>query len=426
MGDLILVVDIGGGTTDFSLIAVQDQGGALELRRVAVGEHILLGGDNMDFALAALLRSKLKKKGKKLGRHALQGLAQSCRQAKEAILAGEEESVPVVVASRGSRLIGGTLRSELTKEEVETVLVEGFFPEVPADEEPKKRPRGALTKMGLPYAQDPGITRHLAAFLRRQVNATQDLEGFPEPPVGATFLHPTAVLVNGGVLKAPALRERLLRVLNGWLRTEGSFECRLLEGVDLDHAVARGAAYYGHVRRGGGVRIRGGTAQSYYVGVEAAMPAIPGMDPPLSALCVAPFGIEEGSRLDPAPQEFGLIVGEPVKFRFFGSSVRREDEVGTLLEDWEEEEELEPMGEIEANLPAETRAPGEVVPVRIAAGVNEVGTLELIAIPREGEERWKIELDLRGESEEEVLLVDDEDEDLDDSGAVLIIDDDEE
>nr|MDJ0808269.1 Hsp70 family protein [Gammaproteobacteria bacterium] len=167
-----------------------------------------------------------------------------------------------------------------------------------------------------------------------------------------------------------------------------------LEGADLDLAVAKGAAYYGFVRGGEGVRIRGGTAQAYYVGVESAMPAVPGMEPPVHALCIAPFGMEEGSQAELPPQEFGLIVGEPVRFRFFGSSVRRHDQVGTFVEYWDEEE-IQELEAIEATLPAEGRSPGEVVPVRLSAAVTETGTLRLEALPRGGEERWKVEFEVR-------------------------------
>jgi hypothetical protein len=215
-------------------------------------------------------------------------------------------------------------------------------------------------------------------------------------PEGATFLHPTAVLFNGGVFKAGLLLERTLGVLNGWLAAEHAPPARLLAGIDLDLAVARGAAYYGYVRRGGGVRIRGGTAKAYYVGVESAMPAVPGMEPPIEALCIAPFGMEEGTQAQLPPQEVGLVIGEPVRFRFFGSSVRRADQVGTVLEQWTPEE-VEELEEIEATLPAEDRQPGEVVPVRLHAAVTEVGTLRLEAVPRVGTETWKVEFDVRGE-----------------------------
>lgn len=241
------------------------------------------------------------------------------------------------------------------------------------------------------------MTRHLAAFLGRQVHAARDLAGFAGSDVAhASFLHPTAVLFNGGVFKAPPLLARTLEVLNGWLAAEGAPPVRLLEGADLDLAVARGAAYYGYVRRGRGVRIRGGTAKAYYVGVESAMPAVPGMEPPIEALCIAPFGMEEGTQAELPPQEVGLVVGEPVRFRFFGSSVRRGDQVGTVLEQWAPEE-IEELDEIEANLPAEDHQPGEVVPVRLHAAVTGVGTLRLEAVPRSGGEGWKVEFDVRGE-----------------------------
>ena len=398
VGDVILVIDVGGGTTDLSLIAVTEREGNLELNRVAVGDHILLGGDNMDLALAHLVRQKLAGEGTQLDMWQLQALTHGCRAAKEALLADPElMAMPVVVPSRSSRLIGGTIRTELTRDEVVAALVEGFFPQVAADARPQTRARTALTRLGLPYAQDPGVTRHLAAFLGRQLHAAETLEGFTVP-VAASFLHPTAVLFNGGVFKARMLAERTLTILNQWLEGEGAKSARMLEGTNLDLAVARGAAYYGHVRQGGGVRIRGGTAKAYYVGIESAMPAVPGMEPPVSAMCVAPFGMEEGTEAELPPQEVGLVVGEPVRFRFFGSSVRREDQVGATLEDWNPQE-LEELEELEAELPAEDRQPGEVVPVRLRAGVTEVGTLRLEAVPRSGERSWKVEFDVRGDDQ---------------------------
>lgn len=398
VGDIILVIDLGGGTTDLSLMAVTEQEGSLELNRIAVGDHILLGGDNMDLALAHVVRAKLAAEGKNLDLWQIHGLTHGCRTAKETMLSDPSiESMPVVVPSRGSKLIGGTLRTELTREEVTHTLVEGFFPWVDAQARPATRARTAFTKLGLPYAQDAGITRHLAAFLGRQTHATETLAGFAhEPPADATFLHPTAVLLNGGVFKANLLAERTLSILNAWLEAEQAAPARLLEGADLDLAVARGAAYYGHVRQGRGVRIRGGTAKAYYVGIESAMPAVPGMEPPIQALCIAPFGIEEGTAAELPPQEVGVVVGEPVRFRFFGSSVRREDQVGTVLEEWTPDT-LEELEEIQAELPAEGRTPGEVVPVRLHAFVTELGTLRLEAVSRSGDERWNVEFNVRGE-----------------------------
>ncbi len=393
-GDVIMVVDVGGGTTDLSLIAVTEDGGNLVLNRIAIGDHILLGGDNMDLALAYVLKMKMEKEGKRLEPWQIQALMHGCRDAKETLLSDPEAGeVAVVVPSRGSSLIGGTLRTALTRDEVSRTLVEGFFPKVKASDRPAAQTRSGLTTLGLPYAKDARITCHVAAFLARQVNATEELAGF-NPPPDATFIHPTALLLNGGVFKSDSLAHRLLEVLNNWLVGEGAPEARLLAGADLDLAVARGAAYYGYVRQGKGVRIRGGTAAAYYVGVESAMPAVPGFPPPLEALCIAPFGMEEGTGVELPHDEFGLVVGEPVRFRFFGSNVRRDDVVGTRLDYWDEDE-LRELNEIEVHLSSENRRPGEVVPVHLAAKVTEVGTLQLEAVATGNGERWKVEFDVR-------------------------------
>ena len=397
-GEVILVVDVGGGTTDLSLIAVTEEDGNLTLNRVAIGDHILLGGDNMDLALAYGLRAKLQAEGKRLETWQVQALTHACREAKEALLVdGDLQEVPIVVPSRGASLIGGVLRTSLTRDEVNTALVEGFFPRVELTERPVTQSRTGLTALGLPYAQDARITAHLAAFLTRQVGATEELIGFA-PQLGHRFLHPSAVLLNGGVFKSAVLANRLLEVLNHWLASDQAAPARLLQGADLDLAVSRGAAYYGYVRKGRGVRIRGGSAAAYYVGVESSMPAVPGFAPPLEALCIAPFGIEEGTQADLPPYEFGVVVGEPVHFRFFASTVRRDDVVGIRLDGWSEDE-VEELAEIEVVLSAEHHRPGDIVPVHLVALVTEVGTLQLEAVAKEGGQRWKVEFDVRSDGD---------------------------
>ncbi len=400
-GDIILVIDVGGGTSDFSLIAVLEREGNLELHRVAVGDHILLGGDNMDLTLAHVVARKLAGEGKALDPWQMRALTYACRSAKETLLSDASlDAQPIVVPSRGSRLIGGSIRTELTLTEVRATILEGFFPEVAASARPASRTRSGLTQLGLPYAQDAGVTRHLAALLGRQAGATAELEGFAgQTDAAASFLHPTAVLFNGGVFKSDILAERTLATLNGWLAAENAAPARMLAGADMDLAVARGAAYYGYVRRGQGVRIRGGTASAYYVAVESSMPAIPGFEPPVQALCLAPFGMEEGAETELLAQEFGLVVGEPVQLRFFGSSVRRQDQPGTLLDFWQPDE-LHELGEIQANLPAEGRQAGEIVQVRLRAVATETGTLELTAVATQGGERWKVAFDVRGGGQE--------------------------
>ncbi|EPN7232830.1 Hsp70 family protein [Vibrio vulnificus] len=413
VGDIVLVVDIGGGTTDLSLVEVTEEEGNLTLKRIAVGEHILLGGDNMDLALAYSLKMKLAQEGKELQPWQVQAMTHACRDAKEALLNDAElQSVPIVVPSRGSKLLGATLKTELTQQEVQQMLVDGFFPKVAITEHPVQRNPGALTQMGLPYAQDAGITRHIAAFLSKQANANSEaapaqdynpfVGGMPGMPgaqqASVDFIKPTAILFNGGVLKSSLLAERLEETINEWLLDADAEMAKRLTGVDLDLAVASGAAYYGAVRRGQGVRIRGGIASSYYVGIESAMPAIPGMAPPMEALCVAPFGMEEGTSVDVPSQQFGLIIGQPVNFQFFGSTVRRDDLAGTHLDHWGPDE-LEELPEIQVTLPvSEGRREGEVVPVTLASRVTELGTLYLEAIAADNGQKWHVEFDVRDDA----------------------------
>jgi len=392
VGDVVLVCDVGGGTTDLTLIAVTEEKGNLVLTRVAVGDHILLGGDNMDLTLAHTAAQGFAAKGTKLDAGQMHMLWHSCRAAKEKLFTDvNTASAPVTVLGRGSRVIGGTLKGELQRSEVERVLVEGFFPECSVDAVPKQQRTIGLQELGLPYASDPAISKHLAAFLHRNAEVlaerTSGKRGKKKEPL------PTAVLYNGGVLKAAPLRERMTAILNGWA---GGQLVKVLQGNDLDLAVARGAAYYGMVRRGKGVRIRGGTGRTYYVGVATSLPAVPGSPPPIKALCVVPFGMEEGTEADVPGQEFGLVVGEPAEFRFLGSSVRKADPVGTILEDWEgQAEELSPL----ATALESPGQDGRTVPVHLHSKVTEVGTLELWCISRDGKQKWKLEFNVRERAE---------------------------
>lgn len=387
VGDVILVVDIGGGTTDFSLIAVREEDGTLQLERVAVGDHILLGGDNMDLALAYTVRARLEQQGTRIDDWQMRALTHGCRAAKEALL-GEDapESQPLVIPGRSSKLIGGTIRTELSRAELDAVLLDGFFPVVPADARPQAPRRVGLTSLGLPYASDAAMTRHLAAFL-----GCRKMQGETEQTPGAAadrgFVHPTAILFNGGVTRSPTIRERIVSVITGWVEAEGGRAPKVLSGTDADLAVSRGAAYYAQARRHGGVRIRGGTAQAYFVGVERAELAVPGIPPRIDALCIAPFGMEEGTEVE-LDQPFGLVLGEPVSFRFFGSSTRREDVVGTVAGP----AELTEIAPIETTLEG---PPGQVVQVRLHARVTEVGTLELSAVEEGSDQRWKLSFNVR-------------------------------
>jgi molecular chaperone DnaK (HSP70) len=391
VGDVVLVCDVGGGTSDFSLISVEEEQGQLVLQRVAVGEHILLGGDNMDLALAHQAQQKFAQQGVKLDQGQLLMLWHSCRVAKENLFAQPSlASAPVTVLGRGSRVIGGTLKQELTRDEIEKVLVEGFFPVCAPDEEPRRQRMVGFQELGLPYAADPAVSKHLAYFIRRNTEVLAEKMATRKARKKAAY--PTALLFNGGVFKAASLQQRLTKILNQWSKDAGGPAVRVLQGTDLDLAVARGAAYYGLVRRGKGIRIRGGTARSYYVGIETALPAVPGMPPPLKALCVVPFGMEEGTETDVPGQEFGLVVGEQAQFRFLSSTIRRSDAVGTMVEEWEDQiEELNPL---ETTLESPGKE-GRTVPVRLHSKVTPIGTLELWCISRDNQQKWKLEFNVR-------------------------------
>lgn len=365
VGDMVLVIDIGGGTTDFTLIAVKEQAGEIALERIAVGDHILLGGDNIDAALAHHVAQTLPRKLDAIQFH---GLWQQCRAAKEQLLVegsttGEQS---ITILGRGTGLVGGTLKSKLKRDDLQRILLDGFLPLVAMDAAPEGR-HASLSEFGLPYATDPAITRHLAHFLHRHA------------------AEPTHVLFNGGVLRAKLVRERILEVMNGWLAGPVT---PLVSG-DLMQAVARGAAYYGLARQGKGVRVRGGVPRSYYIGIETAMPAVPGMKPPLKALTVVPFGMEEGGGHKISDRRFALRLGERAQFRLFQSTERKQDAPGEMLE--EIAPEMEELTPVEVSLPGN---PGETVPVTLESLVTETGMLELWFVASDGR-RWKLEFNVR-------------------------------
>ena len=390
VGDLILVVDIGGGTTDFTLIAVTEQSGELSLDRVAVGEHILLGGDNIDLALARLVADQLAQQGTRIDNYQLQALWNNCRTAKEKLLepGNKKDEAPVTILGKGTGVVGGSIKAKLQRADLEHLLTEGFLPAVSSNDMPARQRRAGLQEMGLPYAADAAMTRHLARFLRQQSSPAGE-GGVRRGPSGLAC--PTHILFNGGVLNAALIRERLLAVLNSWLSAEGLPPVKPLSGEDLMHAVSRGAAYYGLARRGRGVRIRGGVPRTYYVAIESAVPSVPGFAAPLKALTVVPFGMEEGTDLRIPNREFGLLVGEPAEFRFFTSAVRKNDQPGDLIEDFGDDlEELAPM---EVHLPAGQNT-ADVVPVSFETVVTETGMLQLWCVARDGR-RWKLEFNVR-------------------------------
>jgi molecular chaperone DnaK (HSP70) len=396
-GQLLFVCDIGGGTSDFSLIAVDERDGDLALERIAVGKHILLGGDNLDLALAYVLRAQIEAAGQVIDEWQFRSLIQAARVAKEALFAKAElSSVPVSVPSRGSSLMAGTVSTELARDTLQAVAVDGFFADVEASDHPDTAVGSALQELGLPYEADPVVTKHIAAFLsqaRASLIANSELCQRLDPTgerFAAPFLSPDGILFNGGVFHASVLRERVLSMLSRW----AGRPVKELTGGNLDAAVARGAAVYGRMHvSGDGMRIRAGAAHSMYIGIASSIPAIPGFKPPVQALCLVPQGMEEGSEtvLD---KELGLVTGRTVTFQVFSSAERPQDVVGQLIAD--AEKMLETSQPLEMTMPeVEGIASGAAIPVKLHARLNETGTMELWMQHTRSENRFKIDFNVR-------------------------------
>ncbi|MDK2971314.1 MAG: hypothetical protein PWP23_1069 [Candidatus Sumerlaeota bacterium] len=395
VGDLVLVIDVGGGTTDFSLIAVTEEDGVLQLRRVAVGEHILLGGDNMDLALAFDVRTRLEQeRGTTLDFFQMMALTHHCRAAKEQLLGDDTlQSVPITLLGTGSSVIGGSIRTELPRERLDALLLDGFFPRCKFSDRPARPKRSGFRGGGLPYAADGAVTRHLARFLGLHQDTAAEF--LPGRAADAPIL-PTAILFNGGVFHAESLRQRIFDVVASWCHESGAAPPRVLPSPELDLAVSRGAAYIGVTRRGRGVRIRGGSPRSYYVGFEAPMPAVPGVEPPVKLLCVTPYGMEEGTSRDISGEPIDLCMwtGEPVEFRFFSSTSRRQDQPGAIL-DLEGEEFVE-HSPLETTVGEEQPGQdGEAVEVDLRSTLTDIGVLNLDVVEREGGAVHRLEFNVR-------------------------------
>lgn len=406
-GDSILVIDVGGGTTDLTLVRLSEIDGNVELERQAIGNHLLVGGDNMDLALAFLVSQKLEREGHRLDPWQNVSLWHACRAAKERLLSAPEPpdgtgltkppkgtqremtattTETISVLGRGSRLIGGTISTELERGEAAELLLSGFFPACAVHEKPTRAVGSGFQDLGLPYESDPAITRHVAAFLAGQTPTGS----------GQAAAIPTHLLFNGGVFQAPILRDRVREVITSW--AEGKSPDVLGGPEDLDHAVALGAAYYGWSKLRGGIRIRGGTARSYYIGIETAGLAIPGAPRPLRALCIAPRGMEEGTEAEVPSQEVGIIVGRPAQFRFFSSTVRPDDQPGMSLDRWSPDELIE-SDPIHTTLDSEQCDQGTCLPVRFQCRVTELGMFELYCLSTRTAERWKMDFNVREEGD---------------------------
>jgi molecular chaperone DnaK (HSP70) len=390
LGDhrLILVCDVGGGTTDFTLIHASLEGENPKLERLAVGDHLLLGGDNIDVALARRVEPRL---GGRIDAAQWSMLQSACRAAKETLLSDlGPEKLRVAVAGRGSRMVGRTLSAELTREEVVEVVLDGFFPRTSPDERPTRMSRAGLQELGLPYASDPAVTRHLAAFLQEHAAQVEEALGVN---LGGRPPRPDAILVNGGVFTPPSVGERLREVVSGWFPERKPVALLATDALDL--VVARGAAWYGLVRRGQGLRIGGGTARAYFVGIEA-----PGSRA-RELVCLIPRHLEEQVEIE-IPRPFALVLGRPVRFPLYATSRAPAEHPGDLATlDEEVFEALPPIETVLQGAPSDTGGEATEVPVRLRALLTEIGTLELWCAALDREARWKLEFRLRGAGDEE-------------------------
>ncbi|HZS03997.1 MAG TPA: Hsp70 family protein [Blastocatellia bacterium] len=383
-GTLVLICDVGGGTTDFSLIRVRIVAGEVRFERTAIGEHLLLGGDNVDLALARRVEEKLNHP--KLTLRQLSALRRQCCAAKEKLLSdGRLRRAPVTIPGSGRSLIGGSLSTELTREEVEETLTRGFLPLTAPDDLPAREKRTGLRELGLPYAGEAAITRHLAEFLARSAQSDSSTDQ------KSALARPDAILFNGGFF-APALtRERVVAAVAGWFRRRvAQWQPKVLNNKSPEGAVAVGAAYYGFVRRSGGLRVSGGSARAYYIGVQTAGRRAEGQ---VQAVCVLPRGTEEGTTLDLTEREFTVIANRPVSFTLYSSTARHDahGDVVTLGE-----EELHRHAPLITVLRYGKKSRHAELAVRLSASFTEVGTLELWCESLRTEHRWRLRFQLRG------------------------------
>jgi len=420
-GYLVLVCDVGGGTTDFSLIRVRIVEGEVRFERTAIGEHLLLGGDNVDLALARRVEEKLKRPKLTLRQH--NALRRQCCAAKERLLSDPDiERVPITVLGSGRSVIGGTLKTELTREEVEETLVDGFLPLTARDDLPTRDRRTGLRELGLPYASEPAITKHLAEFLTKSAGdcglriADCGLKGGPPLPGSrpahpsssqpttqlsnpqsaipnpqSAMVRPDAILFNGGFFTPEITRERIVEAVAGWFREKGKrYRPKVLSNEAPEGAVAVGAAYYGHVRHGGGLRISGGSARAYYIGVQTGAR---GAEHQVQAVCVLPRGTEEGTTLQLSNREFTVLTNRPVSFTLYSSTTGHDahGDVATL-----DEEDVHRHAPLITVLRYGKKSRQVELAVQLTASFTEVGTLELWCESQKTDHRWRLQFQLRG------------------------------
>lgn len=397
-GHLVLVCDVGGGTTDFSILGVYAGEKGLRFNRLAVGDHLMLGGDNMDYAIGRHVESKLFGQPGKLDALRWHQLVHQSRKAKEQLLSeSERERANITITGTGGQLIQGTLRAAVTREDVRQLVVDGFFPEVGIDQASYKRPRTGLTELGLPYVQDPAVTRHLASFWSRFEDLLQE-EVDRETPF------PDFVLFNGGALSPESIREHLRHIIGNWFEEVAGPGWLPIELPNKypELSVAIGAAYYGLVRLGEGVRVGSGSPRAYFVGVESSTPA---SEEAYTAVCLVPRGTEEGLEENLKEPDFVALTNQPVSFQVYSSSTRLGDRLGDVVQLAPEEVSILPP--IRTVLKYGRKGVAQKLPVQLSVRLTEIGTLELWCQSEQTRHRWQLQFDVRQEIEtlESVLIV---------------------
>jgi len=383
-GDLVLICDVGGGTTDFSLIRVGLVNDEVQFERTAIGEHLLLGGDNLDLALARRVEEKLN--SPKLSLRQRYALRRACCAAKERLLSDPSlEHVPIKVLGSGRAVVGRMLSGALTRDELLGILAGGFLPLTAANDLPARDRRVGLRELGLGYASEPAITKHLAAFLTQAASAVKPHPTSPDAPPRRQMARPDAILFNGGFFAPPITRQRIVEAVASWFRSESNgWQPKLLHNDTPESAVAMGAAYYGRVRRGGGLRIRAGSARTYYIGVQS--------DHRVQAVCVLPSGINEGTTLSLANREFAVLTNRPVSFTLY-SSTTRHDGHGEVADF--DEKEFHRHAPLVTQLLYGKKSRQIELGVQLKASFTEVGTLELWCESLKTQHCWRLQFELR-------------------------------
>lgn len=376
-GELILVCDVGGGTTDFSLISLKESEGTPRFERIAVGDHLMLGGDNIDLSLARKIEAKFRS-GTKLTSDKWKTLCHRCREAKENILENGETRVRITLKGEGRALIAGTLAADLTREDLESVIHTEFFPDVASIHGLTTPEPDHVSEFGLHYEKDPAVTRHIIRFLE---NHREDVrKSLSKNP------YPDCVLFNGGALKPKGIQDRIVHALGKWFKVPSPGAVRILENPFPELAVGMGAAYYGLVKQGEGIRVGSGSPRSYYMGVSRRQ----GKD--VRAICVIERGLDEGSVIDLSQMSYEVRTNEPVSFDLYSSSFRSGDVAGDIIEI---DDSITAMMPIQTVIQFGKKSEKKIIPVEIRAEYTEMGSLSMYCRSMVSEHQWKLQFQLR-------------------------------